>query len=320
VLSALLAALIVGAVLVPLPILTLHPGPTPDVSKLLTIDGTTYPSKGTLHMTTVTVRPATLVRAIAAFLNPKVSVIPREAVYTPGKSEKEIVQQNATEMDESGVAAAIAAYRELGTLGPPQGVLIVATVAGTPAAGVLRAGDVVVNLDGQPTTTTEELKAIVAGHRPGDRLGIVFQRGADRKEGTVRLIPDPDRKPAPVIGVTVRTKFQLPQDVRLNAGNIGGPSAGLMFSLSVVDRLEPEDLTHGYTIAGTGTIDGDGKVGAVGGVDQKVEAAERIHARYFLAPRDDDEAGQARKAVDTNMKVIEVGTLHDAVTALEKLK
>src|SRR5438093_4735324 len=94
VLSALLAILVVGAVLVPLPILTVHPGPTPDVSKLVAIDGSTYPSRGTFHMTTVTVRPATFVRAIAALFNPVVSVIPREAVYTPGKSEKEIVQEN----------------------------------------------------------------------------------------------------------------------------------------------------------------------------------------------------------------------------------
>jgi Lon-like protease len=322
VLSALLAVFLVGAVLVPLPILTVHPGPTPDVSKLLTIDGTTYPSKGTLHMTTVTVRPATLLRAVAAFLNPTVAVIPREYVYTPGKSEKEIVQENATEMDQSGVAAAIAAYRELGTLGPPQGVLIVATAAGAPAAGVLRAGDVVSSLDGQPTTTNEELMAIVGRHKVGDQLAIAIQRGAEQRQGTVRLIRNPDARDqsTPMIGVTVRTKFQLPQDVRLNAGNIGGPSAGLMFSLSVVDRLVPEDLTHGYTIAGTGTIDGDGRVGAVGGVDQKVEAAERIHARYFLAPHDNGEASEARKAVDTDMKVIEVDTLHEAVTALETLK
>jgi PDZ domain-containing protein len=322
VLSVLLAIFVVGAVLVPLPILTVHPGPTPDVSKLVTIDGSTYPSRGSFHMTTVTVRPATLVRAVAAMFNPEVSVIPREYVYTPGKSEKEIVQENAAEMDESGYAAAVAAYHEVGVLGPPEGALILATIEGTPASGVLHAGDVIVGLDGQPVTSNDALVGIVGRHKVGDELAIVFRRGAAQKQGTVRLVAstDPERKSAPVIGVSVMTKFTMPRAVHLNAGNIGGPSAGLIFSLSIVDRLEPEDLTRGYTIAGTGTIDGNGTVGPIDGVAQKVEAAERIHAKYFLAPRGNGDAAQARKAVDTDMKVIEVGTLHEAVAALEKLK
>ena len=322
-LSALLAAFIVGAVVVPLPILTVHPGPTPDVSKLVSIDGTTYPSKGSFHMTTVTVRPATLVRGVAAFFDPIVSVIPREAVYTPGKSEKEIVEENATEMDESGLFASIAAYREVGELGPPEGVLVIATAGGTPAAKVLEAGDVIVSLDGQPVAGNDQLLAVVARHKIGDQLPVAFKRGTEQRQGTVRLIPTTDDskpKTSPAIGITVMTKFATPQQVHLNAGNIGGPSAGLIFSLSIVDRLTPGDLTHGYTIAGTGTIDSEGNVGPIDGVAQKVEAAERIHARYFLAPKGNDDAAQARKAIDTDMKVIEVNTLHDAVVALEKLK
>lgn len=321
-LSALIAAFIIGAIVVPLPILTVHPGPTPDVSKLMTIEGTTYPSKGSLHMTTVTVRPATLVRAVAAFFDPIVTVIPREYVYRPGKTEKEIIEENATEMDESGLFASISAYREIGALGPPEGVLVVATTAGTPATKVLQAGDVIVNLDGQPVTKNDELLAIVGRHKVGDQLSIAFKRGTEEKQGSVRLIPspDPERKKAPAIGITVITKFATPQQVQLNAGNIGGPSAGLIFSLSIVDRLTPDDLTHGYTIAGTGTIDSEGNVGPIDGVAQKVEAAERIHAKYFLAPKGNDDAAQARKAVDTDMKIIEVSTLHDAVVALEKLK
>ena len=320
VLSALLAAFVVGAIVVPLPLLTVHPGPTPDVSELITIEGPTNSSKGSLHMTTVTVRPATLLRVLAGWANTDVSVIPREYVYTPGKSEREIVQQNATEMDQSGIEAAVAAYRELGMLGPPEGALIVATTAGTPAAGVLRAGDVVVSLDGRPVTNTDELRAIVAAHRIGDELKVTFRRDGQEQEGMLRLIASPDSKRTPVIGVTVITRFKVPYEVKLNPGNIGGPSAGLMFSLSIVDRLNPEDLTHGFTIAGTGTIDGDGKVGAVGGVAQKVEAAERINARYFLAPHDSGEAAQARNAVDSDMKVVEVDNIHDAVAALEELK
>jgi PDZ domain-containing protein len=313
---------VAGAIVVPLPLLTVHPGPTPDVSKLITIDGPTSPSKGSLHMTTVTVRPATFFMAMAAWANKDVDVVPREAVYTPGKSEREIIQENATEMDQSGIEGAIAAYRELGMLGPPEGVLILATRAGTPAAGVLKAADVLVALDGQPVTNTEELHAVVARHKIGDEVKVTFGREGRQEEGALRLIasPDDEKKRTPVIGVTVITKFKVPYEVKLDPGNIGGPSAGLMFSLSIVDRLKPEDLTHGFTIAGTGTIDAGGTVGAVGGVAQKVEAAERIRARYFLAPRDRGEAAQARKAVDTDMKVVEVGNIHDAVAALEKLK
>src|SRR5207247_1464233 len=115
-----------------------------------------------------------------------------EYVYRPGKTENEIVEENATEMDESGLFASIAAYREIGALGPPEGVLVVATTAGTPATKVLQAGDVIVNLDGQPVTKNEELLAIVGRHKVGDQLGVAFKRGTGEKQGSVRLVPSPD--------------------------------------------------------------------------------------------------------------------------------
>jgi PDZ domain-containing protein len=324
--AAFIGALVAGSLIVPLPLLTFHPGPTPDVSKVVFIDGPTFPSEGSLHMTTIQARPATVVRALAGWLNRDVSVVPREAVYDPGKSVEEIVQENATQMDESGIYATVSAYRALGLLGAPEGALVVATAARTPAVKVLKAGDVIVRVDTQPVTTLDELKAYTSSRRVGDEVRIAFRREGQDQEVTLPLVEDKtpakegEVKKGPIIGVSVVTKFHVPYEVTLDPQNIGGPSAGLMFSLSIVDRLNAEDLTHGYKIAGTGTISASGKVGAVGGVAQKVEAAERIKAKYFLAPKEADEAAQARSFVDSDMKVIEVSTLEEAVAALEKLK
>jgi PDZ domain-containing protein len=319
--GALLAALVAGSFLVRLPVLTVHPGPTPDVARIIEISGQTYPVRGSLHMTTVTVQPATLVEALMGWFNQDVAVIDREAIYPPGKSEQEIVQQNATEMDESGVKASIAAFRELGLLGPPEGALVTSTRSGTPAAEVLEARDVILTLDGEAVSGIEELQKLVRKHEIGDEVSVGFRRASEEKTVTVNLVdsPDEETKGTPVLGVTGLTKYRQPFDVTIKPGNIGGPSAGLMFALAMVDLLGAEDLTRGLTIAGTGTIDADGKVGAVGGVAQKVAAAERIHARYFLAPREANEAEQARKLVEGDMQVIEVDTLHDAVVALQKL-
>ena len=320
--TALVGALVTGSFVVQLPLLTFHPGPTPDVAKVIVVDGPTYPSAGSMHMTTIQARPATLVRALLGWIDRDVAVVPREAVYSPGKSVEEIVEENATQMDQSGLYAAISAYRVLDLLGPAEGALVVATVAETPAAKVLEAGDVIVRVDGQPVTTHDELKAITSSHEVGDQLRIGFRRDGEEQEVPISLVRNPAAEEGeprgPVMGVTVITNFRMPYEVKLDPQNIGGPSAGLMFSLSIVDRLNAEDLTHGHVIAGTGTIDADGNVGAVGGVAQKVEAAERINARYFLAPKQADEAAQARAYVDTNMTVIEVGTLEDAVAALAK--
>ncbi|MGH2688848.1 MAG: YlbL family protein [Actinomycetota bacterium] len=322
--TALVGALVTGSFVVQLPLLTFHPGPTPDVSKVITVEGPTYPSAGSMHMTTIQARPATLVRALLGWINRDVAVVPREAVYSPGKSVEEIVEENATQMDQSGLFAAISAYRVLDLLGPAEGALVVATVPGSPAAKALEPGDVIFRVDDQPVATHDELKAITSSQRVGDQLRVAFRRGGEEREAPVSLVRDPSaregERKGPVMGVSVITSFKMPYEVKLDPQNIGGPSAGLMFSLSIVDRLNAEDLTHGYVIAGTGTIDADGNVGAVGGVAQKVEAAERIQAKYFLAPKQADEAAQARAYVDTDMTVIEVGTLEDAVSALTKVE
>lgn len=320
VLMALVGALAAGSFAIPLPLLTVHPGPTPDVGRLITLDGTTYDSEGSFHMTTVSVRSASFVQALLGWAAGDVSVISREAIYPSGKSEEEVIQENAADMDLSGLRAAEAAFRELGMLGPPQGVLVVSLAPGVPAASVLEPGDLVVRAAGEPVAVTDELHAIVRRHAIGDELGLGIVRDDKPMDVTVELTRSEQDRDIPVIGFTPEVKYTLPREVTLEPGNIGGPSAGLMFALSVVDRLGPDDLTHGHVIAGTGTIDAEGRVGAVGGVPQKVEAAERLEARYFLAPADMDEADEARRHVDGEMEVIEVATIHDAVVALRELR
>jgi Lon-like protease len=225
-------------------------------------------------------------------------------------------------MDESKTIAKIAALRHLGhdVIASGEGATVQELMPGSTLEGVLRSGDVIVEVEGQEVRTATDLVNTIRRQQPGDTISLVVRRGAE--EFTVRVATkESDSEPGiAVVGAMVRTYsfgHNLPVKIDIDSQNIGGTSAGLMFALGIVDALEEGSLTAGHRVAGTGTISMDGTVGPVGGVGQKVVGAERSGAEYFLVPRDNllDAERAARK-----LQVVPVDNLQDAVIFLKQLQ
>lgn len=330
VLSTVLAgALVVASVTVPLPILAVHPGPTPDISKLITVDAPTSPPEGSFHLTTVTLYEATLADALRAWFSSTTEVIPRSAIYPPGKSRDEVRRETAAQMSESQYAATIAALRHLGYELPPEGALVRATLKDTPGEKHLRPGDVIVAVDGAKVTTLEDLRTLLGDREIGEEAMLTVRREGETIEVVSATIASDEEPQRPVVGIETIQNTKLPFAVSIKAGDIGGPSAGLMFALALVDLLDPEDLSGGKVVAGTGTIDVSGKIGAVGGVTQKLVAtkcARRIEsdgretcrsADIFLVPA--PELDEAQTAAHRGVVILGVSTLGEAVDTLKRL-
>lgn len=228
-----------------------------------------------------------LVRALVGWVDPKVAVYPHDAVYPQQASTKEVRQQAAQEMTSSQDDAVAAALHALHI--PFHAVVTVAQVdPHGPSAGALRAGDVIRSVEGRRTPTTSALIKAVQSRPPGSRLALgVVRHGKARTVvvTTAPLGPHGTRAKQSRIGVSIAPSYAFPFRVKIDLPtNIGGPSAGMMFALGIYDVLTPGSLTHGRVAAGTGTIDAQGQVGEIGGIQQKIAAAQRDGARLFLVP------------------------------------
>jgi len=306
------------------PYFTLGPGPALDVEGLIHVTGSerTFSSNGEFFLTTVSVstRPVSLFEALVGWLDPSVSVIARDRLVQPGLTDAQQDQYNALDMEESKYSALLAALDALRISTPVvPGARVIGVAAGFPAAGKLEEGDLIIAVDGHRVTeVTDAIKPIIS--KPvGSKVAVEVLRGQDQditlslRSAASPLTQDNKR---PVLGVRLAPAVRLPFDVTIDSQNIGGPSAGLAFALTITDELTPEDLTRGHHVAVTGTIDPGGRVGPVGGVEFKIRAAEREGADVFLAPR--SEVAQAKSA-GTHVRVIGVDTLSDAIAALRSL-
>jgi Lon-like protease len=261
----------------------------------------------------VSYRQLTPALALLAWLDPARSIVHRDVLY-PANETPEVEHQRAlSDMDESKIDAAYVVMHKLN--GYPQahgdGVLVETTYAGCPADGKLHAGDLITSIEGQPVRTSRGASKILSAAAPGDPLTFEVSAGGETSDIKVAKGDCPGSKD-PLFGVSIVNSF--PFSVNISSGDIGGPSAGLMFALGLYDLLTPGDLTQGRTIAGTGTIGLDGKVGPIGGIADKVVAAQRVGATVFLAPKDNM---ADLKGVNTGeMKVIPVGTFQEALDAL----
>ena len=314
-----LGAIIGASPWIPTTYVTLEPGPAPDTKTLTKIEARTFDSQGSFHITTALVSPrgVSLQAAMRAMLLPDADLIPRDLVYPPDKTRKQADQLHAEQMSESQHSAASAALAELGIRLQPDGLLVRSVVKDGPANKEVDPGDVLIRADGKVLSKKEDLTGLITKKRPGDAVALSIRRDGTVRDVTVGTKSSGGESPRTVIGVTVSNNDKFPFEVSIEAGDIGGPSAGLMFALSIYDLLEPSDLTGGKTIAGTGTITPDGKVGRVGAVAQKIRGAEKVNARVFIVPRDElDEA----KAVKTKMRIIPAATLAEAVAALKVLR
>jgi Lon-like protease len=316
------AVLLAGIVAAPVPYVVLGPGPTVDTlgsdhnKEVIQVKGaSTSKSAGQLRLTTVGVQPDTdLLSAIWAWFDDKQAVVPRELIYPPDQTEEQVEQRNADDFKESQTSAETAALRELGY---PIQVTVGKVVSGSPADGVLKTGDVITSVDGKPVTKPSELTDTIRGKPAGTQLTIGYTRAG--KPATARLASKVAKEGEPPrIGVEIEQRQPHPFTLTIDLDEIGGPSAGLMFALGIVDKLRPEDLTGGKIIAGTGTIDDDGKVGPIGGIGQKLLGAKNAGATIFLAPADN-----CAEAVDNavpGLALVRVGTLHEALGALDAIR
>ncbi|MFD2079420.1 PDZ domain-containing protein [Actinopolymorpha cephalotaxi] len=326
--AVLLVALVALAWLVPVPYVAMSPGPTENTlgkfrgKPVVTIQGhRTYPTKGQLDLTTVAVtspdQKLDLAGMVAGWLDPRVAVIPRDYVYPPNQTPAQVQQQNAEQMETSQQAAVAAALRQTGDK-VTSVVQVKAVVEKSPAVGRLKAADVILAVDGTKVTSAQQVVALVGRHRPGDKLRFSVRRGGKPREVSVTTTKSPTDAKRAFVGIQPFDGFQFPFAVRINLGqDIGGPSAGTMFALAIVDKLTAGELTGGRHVAGTGTIDADGKVGPIGGIQQKIAGAKEGGATTFLVPAANCPAAAGASTKD--IRLVRIATLRDAVSALEAL-
>jgi Lon-like protease len=325
------AAVLAGAV--PCALLSLQPrcevalipGPTEDTLGLVAIEGArTFPTAGELLLTTVAVRDDLDVSAWwEARRSSAVETVPRESIYPDGSDLTEVSEQNALLMQDSQTTATLAALEAAGydVSGAASGAGVV-RVEDDAVTDDLVEGDVIVAVDGEEVREAAEVVDLVRSREPGTQLelGVRAVDGAPR-DVIVTLASNPDEPGRAYIGVLLATDLQLPIDVQIDAGIVGGPSAGLMFALGVVELLGEQDLTGGSVVAGTGTITAEGEVGPVGGVQQKIAAAAAREApaepaTIFLVPRDN--LAEAREtAVANDVLLVPIDDLDGALQALD---
>jgi PDZ domain-containing protein len=316
------AVLLGGIVAAPVPYVVLSAGPTvntlgsQDGKEVITVTGTpTSKSAGQLRLTTVSVRPEIdLLSAIWAWFDNEEAVVPRELIYPPDQSEEQVEQRNAEDFQESQTSAETAALRELGY---PVRVTVTKVVAGGPSEGALRVGDVLTSVDGTPIGTAGELTELIRGRPANSALKVGYVR--DNRPGLATVTSRTAKKgDPPRIGVEIDQKQPHPFKLKIDLDEIGGPSAGLMFALGIVDKVRPADLTGGRIIAGTGTIDDRGRVGPIGGIPQKLIGAKDAGAVVFLTPADN--CAEAADNAVPGLTLAKVATLSDAMDALDAVR
>jgi Lon-like protease len=324
--ACVLVGLIIAA-LAPVPYVALTPGPTlntlgsPDGQPLIQILGRrTYPTTGNLNMVTVSYSggPGTgfnIFDALGAWLTPDDAVVPESEIFSPGQSQQQVVQQDTQEMVGSQQDATAAALCYLNI--PFQTIdKIQATVKGTPAYGVLKAGDVIKAVDGTPVTCRSNVVTMIRDRKPGAPVTLTVDRGGATK--VIRLTTK-DVGGEPVVGVELASpSYVFPFTVKIYIQNIGGPSAGMMFALGIIDKLSNDNLTGGRFIAGTGEIEPNGAVEPIGGIQQKMAGARDAGATIFLTPAAN--CPNTTGAIPAGLRLVKVSTLAGAVTALQDIQ
>jgi PDZ domain-containing protein len=326
--SVLLAVFTLAAFSFPLPYVIESPGPTEntlgshDGKDVISITGhRTYPTEGHLNLTTVSFNTPDyeprLAEVFKAWVDPRQAVLPRDAVYPPHESAKQSERVDTEQMLGSQSAAIAAALRQAGyrAFAPTVGKV----TKGAPADGKLQSGDGILEVGGRRMANAQAVINAISPLRPGTRTTLTIRR--DYRDRTVTLVTEPNPQ-APTrsrIGVAISESFNPPFKVSIKLGqHIGGPSAGLLFSLAIYDKLTPGALTGGRFVAGTGTIDQLGRVGPIGGIQQKITGAKNSGATIFLVPAAD--CSEAADAPDAHrIELVKVATIGDAISVLHAL-
>jgi PDZ domain-containing protein len=333
-----LIALLCVALLVPTPYAEMSPGPTVNTlgsyegDKVIQITGrTTYPTTGNLNMTTVRVTGAdyhiNLVESVLGWIRHDDKVVEHDTLYPPGQTAQEADQQNAEEFSQSQDSAKVSALEEL-KIPVPSRIIVASVLERGASQGLLHAGDVIKAVDGTPIKAEKDVSAAVTKHKPGEKVVFTVVRAADAKtkanadrtqQVTITTRKSDDELPSrAVVGISAGVEHLFPFTIDIKLADVGGPSAGMMFALGIVDELTPGSLTGGKFVAGTGTIEDDGKVGPIGGISLKTIGARNQGAKYFLTPADNCE--EAAKDIPSGLTLVKVTSLDDALAALKNIK
>lgn len=280
----------------------------------------TYPTSGNLDFTTVSMAggpqyPVSIMEWLRAkYLENDAEIYPEDVWFPKGVTSKQVEQQSTAEMTDSQQTAEVVAMRAAGVT-VPETVKVVQLQEGAAAQGTLRAGDVLTALNGHQITSLAAVSTVMAKVKAGTSVPVVVKRGSKTLHLTVPTSAG-DGGHA-VFGIAISPAYKFPYDVKVNAGDVGGPSAGTMFTLAIYDLLTPGALTGGHKVAGTGTMSEDGTVGPIGGIRQKMLGAERAGAKFFLAPNSD--CNEAKGHVPSGLTVIKIDNFQDALAALKKV-
>lgn len=322
--------LLAVALLLPVPFVKLAPGPTFNVigdhdgQPVIKIsDTTTYPVTGELDMTTVLESGGprgglTFVDAIASWFQSSNAVLPRELLYPDDVSGTDVKAKQTALFSTAESNATAAALRYLNM--PVSTKIVVSAVwADSPADPALKARDEILTIDGTPITAADQVRSLVQAKPIGSEFAMTVLRDTESGAKTVDLTLTSEANPTdeskPYIGISVGEYYSADFPIAFTLDTVGGPSAGLMFTLGLIDKLSPEDLAAGKHIAGTGTIDPEGKVGPIGGIRQKLAGARGAGAELFLMPK--AHCAEAAGHVPDGLTVTPVESVTDAVDALQ---
>jgi PDZ domain-containing protein len=310
-----LVALLVATLVIQVPYEIIAPGSvTPTNGRVQVSDGEpTYPPDGEIDFVTVSVDThVTVLEKFQADHDGDVEIEKRTV------SPAQDTQVNTALMVQSKDTAVLVALQKLGYDLGSDGAQVVEVVTGMPADGVIQPGETIVAIDGQPIATTAQLRDVFGAHKPGDTLALDLQ-GTDgtARTANVTLGENPDKPGSAFLGVSLQDRVHLPFDVTVDSGRVLGPSAGLAFTLSILDLLTPGELTGGQRVAVTGEIHPDGSIGPIGGVKEKVVTVRRAGIKTFLVPQDNYEDAKAKAGDSIN--VIPVSTLDDALRVLSDM-
>jgi len=300
------------------------PGSVEPVQELISVPSDhNFPTNDRINLVTVTVNTeVTLFDKWRADHSSDERVVPAKQVLgdqTPQENDR----LNQVLMRQSKDAAVLVALSKLGyAVTPTQtGALIDSIEHGAPADGVIQVGDTIVAIDGQPVVKRDDVTGVLGAHKPGDQVTLTLEDpNGNRRDATVTLADRPDKPGTGFLGVGVEDRLSypsLPFDVSIDSQRIGGPSAGLAFTLGLLDQLTPGDLTGGKEIAATGEISGDGTVSAIGGADLKSITVNRAGVKYFLVPADN--VAEAKTTAPPDMQIVPVHTIDDALAFLATL-
>ena len=306
------------------PYFAMSPGPVEEVADLITIDDAErFDTTGELFLLTVGLREVNLFEYVEAQLDGKIDLIERDVIRPPGVTQEQVTRTNLQAMDESIDTAVFVALSRLGydvSFGG-DGVEVLEIVEASPADGALVVGDVIKRIDGEIISTAEQASDVIRSFGVGDTIELTGDRSGEQFATSITLVEHTELPDTAMVGVlfdTVGLRIVTPVSVRVDSRNIGGPSAGMMYTLTVLDLLTVEDLTKGHRIAGTGTIRFDETIGPIGGVRQKVFAARNIGAEYMLVP--EANLADALTAAGEDIEVVPILVLQDAIDFFDRLE